>query len=212
MGVEDRTAEAGTTRGTAAERLLRTANDLFYRYGIRAVGVDQIVKAAGVAKISLYRAFPSKDDLVVGYLRERDATFWRAWDEAVANADEPFEQLRAALVLLRDAIGDPTYRGCPFANFASEFPEREHAGRQVVETSKRELRRRLADICRAIAVSDPEALSNGLFLLVEGAFAASQTAASGDIFAADALIWTADALLKSQTPPVQASALRTAHC
>lgn len=163
----------------------------------------------GVAKISLYRAYPSKDDLIVGYLRERDAAFWRVWDQAVASASEPREQLRAALAVLRDGIAEPEYRGCPFANFASEFPEREHAGRQIVETSNRELRRRLAEICRAIGVRNPDALADGLFLLIEGAFAASQTTMPGDGFASDALVWVADTLLQSQLPIVQIDELRS---
>lgn len=204
MNREVRAAESETRRAPAAEKLLGAANDLFYRRGIRAVGVDEVVKAAGVAKISLYRAYSSKDDLIVGYLRERDAAFWRVWDQAIGSASGPREQLRAALALLRDGIAEPEYRGCPFANFASEFPEREHAGRRVVETSKRELRRRLADICRAVGVRDPDGLADGLFLLIEGAFAASQTTVLGDGFASDALGWAADTLLESQICLVQA--------
>lgn len=191
----------GRKRGTAGERLLRTADDLFYRRGIRAVGVDQIVKEAGVAKISLYRAYPSKDDLIADYLRDRDAAFWRAWDEAVEDARRPADQLRAAIALLRDAMDDPTYRGCPFANFVAEFPERDHPGRAIVEASKSELRRRLAGLCHDIDAPDPRRLADGLFLLIEGAFAASQTAGSDAMFAGDALGWTVETLL--HLTPVQ---------
>src|SRR6516225_4273793 len=76
-------------RGAAGRKLARdkvfdVAADLFYRQGVRAVGVETIVKEAGVAKISLYRSFPSKDDLVVAYLESRRAAFWLQWDEAFA--------------------------------------------------------------------------------------------------------------------------------
>ena len=198
MSNGDKAAAPDAKRGTAAGKLLHAADDLFYRRGIRAVGVDQIVKAADVAKVSLYRAYPSKDDLIVGYLRGRDAAFWRAWDEAVASTNDPRERLHAVIALLRGAIDDPDYRGCPFANFAAEFPEREHQGRRVVEASKQQLRRRLADICRATEVRDPDRLAGGLFLMIEGAFAASQTAAPGDGFTGDALVWAAEAMLDSQ--------------
>ena len=72
----------GSTRKLARDRVFDVAADLFYREGVRAVGVDAIVKKAGVAKISLYRTFPSKDDLVLAYLKDRQSEFWRQWDEA----------------------------------------------------------------------------------------------------------------------------------
>ena len=68
-----------------ATRCSRVAADLFYRQGVRAVGVDTIVKQAGVAKISLYRSFASKDELIVAYLQDRNEKFWRQWDEAFAR-------------------------------------------------------------------------------------------------------------------------------
>lgn len=193
---------APAKRGTARDRLLLAADDLFYRRGIRAVGVDQIAKTADVAKISLYRAFPSKDHLIVGYLVERDAAFWRSWDDAIKGLSAPRERLTAVLDLLRDAVVDPSYRGCPFANFTAEFPEREHEGRKVVAASKQELRRRLFELCRDLNVSAPKSLADGLFLIIEGAFAASQTAKDADPVAGSALIWATNALVSSQQDSV----------
>ena len=190
----------------AGERLLNAAVDLFYQHGIRAVGVDQVVNVAQVAKISLYRSFPSKDALIVAYLKDRNAAFWRDWDEAVVGVGDPEDRLRAVIVLLSKAIADPMYRGCPFAKFASEFPESEHAGRQVVEASRLELRSRLTDICLAMDVNDPKRLADALLLLLEGAFAASQTLKAGGQFAGEALGWAVDALVLSQKPhPVRKS-------
>src|SRR5580692_4573615 len=82
----------------AGERVFAVAADLFYRKGIRAVGVEEIVNQAGVAKISLYRSFKSKDDLIVAYLEARNADFWRQWDEAFSKyVDDPRTQLRAVM-------------------------------------------------------------------------------------------------------------------
>jgi AcrR family transcriptional regulator len=82
--IDPRPNSIGRAKGAplARDKVFAAAADLFYRKGIHAVGVDEIVKEAGVAKISLYRSFASKDDLVVAYLRDRGEVFLRQWDEA----------------------------------------------------------------------------------------------------------------------------------
>ncbi len=81
---------------TARERLLAAAGELFYREGIRSVGIDEVIAAADVAKMSLYRSFASKDELVAAYLRERDTRYWEWWDSVVArHPNAPREQLLA---------------------------------------------------------------------------------------------------------------------
>ncbi len=152
------------------------AADLFYRKGIRAIGVETIVKQAGVAKISLYRNFPSKDDLIVTYLRERNNSFWRQWDENFGRYDnDALAQLRAIMSYLAHRTTQPGYRGCPFINYCAEFPDAAHPGHQVVEANKREMQRRLLGIARALDVARPIQLADGLLLLVEGTYAISQT-------------------------------------
>ena len=82
----------------AAKKILDVAYDLFYRRGIRAIGVDEIVKRAGVTKPSLYRSFPSKDELAASYLRQYDLEFWERFDEAVAaHPGDPRAQIKAFL-------------------------------------------------------------------------------------------------------------------
>jgi AcrR family transcriptional regulator len=163
-------------RGAARDKVAAMAADLFYRKGIRAVGVEEIVKQAGVAKISLYRNFDSKDDLVVAYLQARNADFWCQWDEAFSRYEgNPHAQLRAIMTYLGRRTTQPGYRGCPFINYAAEFPESSHPGHRVVEANKREWRRRLARIAEALEVSRPKQLADGLMLLIEGAYAISQT-------------------------------------
>jgi AcrR family transcriptional regulator len=160
----------------ARDKVFEVARDLFYRRGIRAVGVEEIVTKAGVAKISLYRSFASKDDLVVAYLEDRNVEFWREWDQAFSRYEsEPRAQLRSIMNYLAHRTTAPGYRGCPFINYAAEFPDREHPGHRVVEANKREWRHRLTRIANACGAVRPKQLADALTLLVEGAYAISQT-------------------------------------
>jgi AcrR family transcriptional regulator len=173
-----RSAEAdprGAQR-SARERLLAAAGNLFYRRGIRSVGIDEVIAEAGVAKMSLYRCFPSKDDLVAAYLRERDEAYWRWWDETVANhAGKPRDQLRALFDGLVARATRAGWRGCPFTNAATEFPEPDHPGRKVAEGNKQELRRRLRELSAGLGARDADALAAQLVLLFEGTYSSRQT-------------------------------------
>ncbi|MBX6322427.1 MAG: TetR/AcrR family transcriptional regulator [Rhodospirillaceae bacterium] len=169
-----RRTAAGAPR--AAERIRATARELFYREGIRAVGVDEIVSRAGVTKPSLYRCFPSKDELAAAYLRDYDAEFWRRFDAALAAAppDDPRAQLRAFLEPLARRASKAGYRGCGLTNAAVEYPDPAHPARRVAEANKRALRRRLREMAARMGARDPEMLGDGLLLLIEGAYASGQ--------------------------------------
>jgi AcrR family transcriptional regulator len=183
----------------ARERVLDVAADLFYRKGIRAVGVDEIVNEAGVAKISLYRSFKSKDDLIVAYLERRNAEFYRQWDARFSRfADDPRAMLSAIMDFLTARTTQANYRGCPFINYANEFPDPSHPGHRVVEANKREWRRRLTTIAEGLGAQKPKLLADGLLLLVEGAYTASQTL-GGPRGPAAALAATAKALVDGHT-------------
>jgi AcrR family transcriptional regulator len=193
-----RRAEGAPDRKLAGDKIFEVAADLFYRKGVRAVGVEAIVKQAGVAKISLYRNFPSKDDLVVAYLQDRNAAFWHHWDEAFAPyKDDPHAQLHAIMTYLAHRTTQQGYRGCPFINYCAEFPEPEHPGRKVAEANKREMRRRFVAIAEALGARQPKQLADGLLLLVEGAYAISQTLGSQK-GPGSALPWAAKALVEAQ--------------
>lgn len=183
----------------ARDKVFEVAADLFYRKGVRAVGVEEIVKAAGVAKISLYRSFASKDELIVAYLEERHTAFLSQWDEAFDRyRDDPRAQLRAIMTYLAERTTRGSYRGCPFINFCAEFPDPAHSGRQVARATKQALRERFERIARALAVPRPQRLADGLLLLVEGAYAISQTFGGGEESPGHALVWAADALVEAQ--------------
>jgi AcrR family transcriptional regulator len=160
----------------ARDRVFQVAADLFYRDSIRAVGVETIVKQAGVAKISLYRSFESKDDLIVAYLENRNVDYWRNVDRVTAaKPDDPRAQMRAMVNYVASRATMSGYRGCPFINYAAEFPDPSHPGHRVVDANKREMRRRLVGLSKAIGASRPAQLADALFLLIEGAYASSQT-------------------------------------
>jgi AcrR family transcriptional regulator len=187
--------------GSARERIFAVAKDLFYRQGIRAVGVETIVAQAGATKMSLYRTYPSKDDLVAAYLADRDASYWRWWDRVVsAHPDDPRAQLRAVCAAVGERVRQPGYRGCAFTNAATEFPEPDHPGRRVAQANKRELRRRLAALAGEAGARDPAALADQLLLLIEGAYASGQTFGSDG--PARAVAAAAEALVEAQLRPV----------
>ena len=158
------------------ERLLAVAGDLFYRQGIRSAGVDEIVAEANVAKMSLYRSFASKDELAAAYLEERDERYWRWWDSTVArHPGAPRRQLKALFQSLAERTTRPNWRGCPFTNAATEFPEADHPARKIAEANKRELHRRLRALAGAAGARRPAALADQLVLLFEGAYTCAQT-------------------------------------
>ena len=157
-------------RPPARQRIFDTAAKLFYRRGIRAVGVDTIADRANTTKMSLYRNFPSKDNLVAEWLRDHDAKFWRTWDKmAQTYPHDARKQLQTAFALLAKHVSDPAARGCPMANAAVEITKRDHPARKIIEAHKSELRSRLAELCLRAGASQPALLADELFLLMEGA-------------------------------------------
>lgn len=162
------------------ERLLAAASDLFYRHGIRAVGVEAIAEAAGTNKMTLYRHFSSKDELVAEYLRGLAAQDNAIWGELRRkHPDDARAQLNSWLEEMASHIGNPDERGCALANAAIELPEKDHPARSVIETFKNQQRERLIALCRAAGLSQPELTADELFLLLEGARVSTQSIGHG---------------------------------
>jgi len=157
------------------ERIISTARDLFRKHGIRGIGVDAIAEAAGTNKMTLYRHFGSKDDLIVACLRdvarEVDA-IWARFEQEYE--DDPLGELNAWVrVGAECVVGDG--RGCDLANAAVELAESDHPARHVIEEFKRDQRNRLADLCRKAGVDKAELLADTLSLLLEGARVSRQS-------------------------------------
>jgi AcrR family transcriptional regulator len=166
-----KTTSAGKNEGIPPrERILAVACDLFYRHGIKAVGVESIADAAGTNKMTLYRHFASKDELVAEYLRRLAAQASASWDKLAAqHPGNPRAQLRAWLEDMAGHLASGDERGCPLANAAVELPEKDHPARRVIEAFKGAQRDRIIKLCAAAELAQPELLADELFLLLEGA-------------------------------------------
>src|SRR5579863_5994015 len=151
------------------DRIVATAQDLFHRHGIRGVGVETIAEAAGTNKMTLYRHFDSKDELILEYLNYKGKKSEEIWaDIERTDPGDPAGQLygfveRASRFIVEDD------RGCDLANAAIELTEQGHPGLRVIEEFKSRQRERLAALCAAAGASQPALLADTLFLLIEGA-------------------------------------------
>jgi AcrR family transcriptional regulator len=184
-------------RERACHRIFNAACDLFYRKGIRAVGVEAIAEQAGATKMTLYRTYSSKDELVAQYLRRASEQVFQKWDERIAQyAGNPRKQLSIVFTELSCKMHDPDSRGCAMANAAVELTDPDHPGRKIIEEHKTEVRSRLLRLCRDIGARDPVALADGLFLLMEGAMSSTQTL--GHSGPGNSLERAAEALIESQ--------------
>jgi len=155
--------------------ILAVASALFYKRGVRAVGVDLVVDEARVAKTSLYRYFPTKDDLIVAFLQREDEDFWGLWDSVAArHANDPRAELDAHMRWIGQRLSRSNYRGCPQINVAAEFADHEHPARGVARSHMLAMRARLAAIARRLKVANPERLGAQLALLINGAFVSSE--------------------------------------
>jgi AcrR family transcriptional regulator len=156
-------------------RILAVARELFYHRGIHGIGVDAIADAAGTNKMTLYRHFASKDELVAACLRQLAAEIDAEWDAiAAAHPGDPNGELTAWLQHIGQWFIRESGRGCALANAAVELPDQDHPARQVIREHKSSVRERLARLCRDAGLRDPEAVASQVFLLCEGARVAAQ--------------------------------------
>lgn len=155
----------------AKEKLLRAADRRFYADGIAATGVDAVVREAGVAKMTLYNNFASKDKLVAAYLDQRHAEWLDLLARRVNAAGSARERVLAVFDAYLDHAGfdyASGYRGCGLLNGAGELPSG-HPGRLAVRAHKAQVENFLASACRAAGADRPDELGEHLYLLVEGA-------------------------------------------
>jgi AcrR family transcriptional regulator len=158
------------------DRIVQTARELFYRRGIRAVGVDMIAGEAGTNKMSFYRNFSSKDELVAEYLRAEERDGWQWWDETVAeHAGDPRAQIGCLFDVLVETTDDEDCRGCALANAAVEITEPSHPAHPVIQKYKAEMRRRFRQLAHDLGAREADALGDALMLLWEGSYLSSLT-------------------------------------
>jgi AcrR family transcriptional regulator len=157
------------------EHLLATAQRMFCAKGFHAVGVDEILKEAGVARMTLYKNFGSKEDLIVASLEREDQTF-RAWlvGAVEQRARYPQERIRCLFLALQDRFSAEGYCGCAFIRASIEFPSAEHPIHRAARAHKEMVRSYLRGLAVETRSADPVMLSEQLYLLFEGAITASQ--------------------------------------
>jgi AcrR family transcriptional regulator len=148
------------------ERILQTADRLFYGRGIRAVGVDTIADEVGISKRTLYNYFPSKDDLIVAYLSRR-------LRPRELSEQPPAQQILDDFDRLERSFAAGGFRGCPFVNAVAELKEPGHAANKLALVFKEQRRTWFRDLLIRLGVADPEGLAMQLMLLVDGAIAAA---------------------------------------
>ena len=163
-------ARAGTARGALTrEGIVEAAADLFYANGLRAVSADKIIERAGITKVTFYRHFPTKDDLIVAYLERR-----AAWERgAVLGASEAAHgNVDETIRLVSEGIGreacTPGFRGCPFINAAAEYADADHPVRKVVDDHRAWFRSMLEKLTASIGIDDPT-VADELMMLRDGA-------------------------------------------
>src|SRR6516162_8733813 len=165
----------------ARQRILETADRLFYREGIRAVGIDRVIAEADVAKATLYAHFPSKDDLIVAVLHHREEsvlTFFRAAMERHGRRTK--DRLSAFFAALKEWFQSPDFRGCAFQNAAAELADPKHPGSAVVREHKRRFRDMIDGLVEGVVGKAHARLTPAVAVLVEGAVVTAVIHGSAD--------------------------------
>lgn len=183
-----------TPRPSKRDQLVDTALTLFKRHGFHATGIDQVVAEAGVARMTLYNHFKSKDELILAALRRRDETFRNWFTRRLEDlADDPRERLLAQFDVLGEWFNSGDFTGCMFINASAEFADGEDPIHRAAAEHKALVLDYVEGLARAAGAARPKALAAGLFLLAEGAIVAAHVMGRKD--AAPAARRAAEALL-----------------
>jgi len=173
-GTSRTTVTARTTSGSARERILETAYDLFSRRGIRAVGVDAVIAESGVAKMTLYRHFGSKDELVLAFLRLREERWTRGWVqcEVESRATDPRERLLAIFDVFDEWFQTEDFEGCSFINVLLETVD-QNPVRHATIAHLATIRSFLQELASAAGVADPDDFARCWHILMKGSIVAA---------------------------------------
>ncbi len=156
------------------DQVFQTAARMFYRNGYRAIGVDTLAAESGIGKMTLYRHYPTKDDLIVAYLQDSNELFWSNFEQITQDAPTAREKILTFFVALQEYVQTSSCYGCPFLNVATEFPETDYPGHQVAIDHKQSVRTRLRQLAKEAGARKPAVLADQLVLLMDGAYMASR--------------------------------------
>ncbi|WP_336647586.1 TetR/AcrR family transcriptional regulator [Microbacterium sp. MMO-10] len=162
------TTTAAVRSGSARQRLLDAATDLFYREGIHSVGVDRIIEEAGVTRATMYKQFAGKEGLVLAYLQGEDEGLRGLFAQATQASDDPDVLLDLVVDGIALDIRDRHTRGCPFINAAAEYPD-EGPVRDLIAAHREWFRETLRQLAEDARLRDPEAVAASLVLLRDAA-------------------------------------------
>ena len=154
----------------ARDRILEVASQLFYQHGIRAVGVDTLIAQSGVAKMTFYKHFKSKDLLVLEFLQRRD-TNWRAWFESAVCRLAPNAEDRPLAIFdaLEERFSSKDFRGCAFINTMIEMADGDHMAHQAADEHKQNVQRMVRSFLSAAGIKKSAELAKVFSLLMDGA-------------------------------------------
>ncbi|MEU2427137.1 TetR/AcrR family transcriptional regulator [Streptomyces sp. NPDC007851] len=160
-------------RKTAEENrrhVLAVASRLYYQRGIRAVGMDLVVKESGVGNATVYRQFPTKDALASAFTQDRADAWFARMRQVTDQVDDPREKLLAIFTAVIEETRLPTFRGCPMLNTHTEFPDPQHPANRVAVTHEQRVRRWMRDLAAETCAPDPEQLADDLLLVLNGVY------------------------------------------
>lgn len=186
------------TESASKNKLFQTAARLFYQHGYRSIGVDTLAAESGIGKMTLYRYYPSKDDLIVSYLEDSNETFWKNFEDITKDASTPRDKLLAFFESLQEYVKTPACYGCPFLNIATEYPETDYPGHKIALEHKQSVRARFHGLAKEAGANNPEVLADHLFLLMDGAYMAARM--FGTKNPASNLASAAETLIDAQIP------------
>jgi AcrR family transcriptional regulator len=183
----------------ARERVLETAYELFAHHGTKTVGVDAIVAKAGVAKMTLYRHFPSKDDLVVAFMKRREEMWTHAWleTEIKARAQDPRARLLAIFDVFHEWFQQRDFEGCSFINILLEETAAGHPVRKATVVHLANIRTLLRELADAAGVADSDDFTRKWHILMKGSIV---SAGEGDRLAARRAQEVGQLLLAAEVP------------
>jgi AcrR family transcriptional regulator len=164
-----------TTSRSPRERILDSSYELFSRHGVRAVGVDTIVAHAGVAKMTLYRYFASKDELVLAFMERREQKWTQGWVQAGASqrAATPEGRLMAIFDLFDEWFQRDDFEGCSFINLLLEIDDRQHPLHRAAARHLSTIRAFLKELAAEAGVRDPDGFSRRWHILMKGSIVAA---------------------------------------
>jgi AcrR family transcriptional regulator len=186
---------------SAKERIMASATELFYERGFRAVGIDTIIEHSGVAKMSLYRNFPTKDDLIIAYLNATNDLFWeRANTTLAATKLSPIKRLETFFEGTQAFTTSSNCAGCTFMMASSDFPELDHPVHQVATQHKQRVIDQFERLAREAKLTKPKTVAQQLLLLLDGSLGAARMFGPRPTNPAQTVSSAARAIIQSATP------------